>query len=113
MLSIAMVLLLAAALLHSWYSGNAVAKRGRAAVGFYSFGPLVLIAAILMLLCSLGIILFTAGILAALGAAGLYFFVMPLILMPILERLGFIPGSADRLTKEERKLQDHLRDLMR
>ncbi|MCI0410913.1 MAG: hypothetical protein L0191_20515 [Acidobacteria bacterium] len=45
---------------------------------------------------------FLTGFLSALAAAGVYFFVLPLITMPLLEALKVIPERKDRYSKEDR-----------
>ncbi|MCI0440253.1 MAG: hypothetical protein L0177_14150 [Chloroflexi bacterium] len=99
---LAVALIMLAGLLHAWYAGHAVAKPGHAARGFHVVGPGVLVASIVMLVGGLALLWFLTGFLSALAAAGVYFFVLPLITMPLLEALKVIPERKDRYSKEDR-----------
>jgi len=100
---IAAVIIIIAGLLHCWYSGNANATPGNAARAFYLYGKIVLLITIVLLISGSIIFWRSAGILVAIAAAGVYFFILPLIIMPILEKMGFIPDKECRYTAEEQK----------
>jgi hypothetical protein len=85
---VAGVMVIIASFLHCWYGRNASAT-GRNALGaFYLYGKRALLISIALLISGLIIFWLSAGILVALAVAGVYFFVLPLIIMPILEKTG-------------------------
>jgi uncharacterized RDD family membrane protein YckC len=104
MLLAGVLLILVAALLHSWYAGNATAKPGEAAGGFYAFGASCLLVVILLLVAGAILVWLGSSFVAALVSVGVYFFVLPLIFTPLLEWARFIPPRSARYTREESKL---------
>lgn len=83
---IAGVMILIASLIHAWFAINAKATPGTASRTYYSYGKHLLLFTILLLISGLIFFWSSAGILAALVAAGIYFFVLPLVAVPILEK---------------------------
>ena len=84
------VLLLIASIIHCWWSGNAKAGPGNAAEAFYRHAKGILFFQILLLATALIIFWLSKGFVAALVAAGIYFFVLPLIVLPILAKIGLV-----------------------
>jgi hypothetical protein len=100
---IAGAILIIAAILHGWYGGNAKATPGNAAEVFYRHGKAVLLVTIILLITGLIIFWKSATFLVAIAAAGVYFFILPLIIMPLLEKLSLVPDKACRFTASEHK----------
>ena len=86
------VLIIVAAILHSWYAGSArhPIEPSRA---FAQFGLLVLFLTIILLVTGVLFIWLGSGFLTALAAAGVYFFVLPLVILPLLQRAGLVPRA--------------------
>jgi len=100
---VAGVILIVAAILHGWYGGNAKATPGNAAEAFYRHGKAVLLATIILLITGLIIFWKSASLLVAIAAAGVYFFILPLIIVPLLEKLSLVPDKECRFTASEHK----------
>ncbi len=105
MLLTGLLLVLIAAVLHGWYSGNAMAKPGNAAFAFRSVGGLALGLSIGLLIGGVLLVWAGAGFVAVLITLPVYFFLLPLIVVPILTAGGFVPDRRARYTREERKLE--------
>src|SRR6266542_2026902 len=95
------LLILVASVLHTWHSGHALATPGNAAEGFRAIGPIVLLISIVLLLGGLLLVWRSVSIVAALIAAAIYFFVLPLIMLPLMEWATLIPDRQSRYTTEE------------
>ena len=91
----AIVTLLFASLLHSWYSGNAAARITQRAGGFMMFGGLVLAFSIFLLLCGLALLWGATSFVGVIIGVGVYFFVLPLLTVPLLTALNLIPPRDD------------------
>ena len=87
---VGIVLLIIAAVLHSWYAGSA-RHPVDASWAFAQFGLLVLLLTIILLVTGVLFVWLGSGFFAALVATGVYFFVLPLVFVPLLRRAGLIP----------------------
>ena len=87
----AILVLLSASFLHSWYSGNAAARITQRAVGFMMFGGLVLAFSVVLLLCGLALLWSATGFVGVMLGAGVYFFALPLLTVPLLTAMNLIP----------------------
>jgi ribosomal protein S27E len=88
----AAVILFVASVIHSWYAGNASLPRGHAAPLVRDHGGLVFTLFTLLLLVALGALWAAEGFWFAIGGAGVYFLVFPLITLPLLTMVGLTPG---------------------
>lgn len=87
----AILSLLLASLLHSWYAGNAKARITQRAIGFMMYGGRVLAVSVAALLFGLACLWISEGFLAALLGAACYFLLLPLIIVPLLNAFRLIP----------------------
>lgn len=98
MLAAGICFLLIASFLHCWYSGHASASFAEKAAGFHTFGSKALGISIAMLIVGLALIWAAIGFLGAGIAAAGYFFLLPLLNLPLLRLLKAIPPAASTET---------------
>jgi hypothetical protein len=106
MLLVGLVLLNLAGLLHCFYAANARMEFGQQAGAFIRWGKGIVALAILVLLAAVGFIWVGSSIPAVLAALLVYFFVFPLIFVPLLQRIypPAQPGES-YLDMEEREME--------
>ena len=83
---IAGVMIIIASFLHAWFGISSKAPQGNTSRTFYLYGKSLLVLTILLLISGSIIFWISAGILTALIVAGIYFFILPFIALPILEK---------------------------
>lgn len=87
----ATVLLFVASLIHGWYAGNASLPRGHAASLVRDHDGFILAVLTLLLVGTLILLWSAKGFWFAVGGAGAYFFLLPLITFPLLTATGLVP----------------------
>ena len=105
MIVLAIVALVLASVLHCWYAANAGMQLGHAAGAFYMFGRSIVVPAILLLLVSVALIWIGGSFLWAVAALIVYFLVMPLIILPLLQRI-YTPAQPGTMSRAEREAKD-------
>ena len=92
MIPAAGVLLLLGSLLHSWYGGNSRVKTpSDVAMGFIMYGKYVLAVGIVFLVVGLTVLWIAKGILWAILGALAYFYVLPVVTLPLLVTFKLLP----------------------
>lgn len=91
MIPLGAILVLAASVLHCWYSGHATAPQYNQAFGFVRYGRVVLVVSVVLLLAGLALVWVGGSLVASLVAAAVYFLVLPLLMMALLQQLELIP----------------------
>jgi ribosomal protein S27E len=87
----AIVLLLVASVIHGWYAGNASLPHGHAASLVRYHGGFILVVFTLLLVGALILLWSAKGFWFAVGGVGAYFFLLPLITLPLLTAIGLVP----------------------
>lgn len=87
----AILLLLLASLLHSWYGGNAAARLTQRAVGFMMFRGYVFAFCVVLLISGLALLWVDTGFFGVVVGAAVYFLVLPLLTLPLLTALNLVP----------------------
>jgi hypothetical protein len=88
----AIALLFLAALLHSWYGGNYRAKSpGDVSMAFILYQNHVVSVGIVLLLAGLVLLWFAKGFLWVIAGAIVYWFVLPMVTVPLLVALKVVP----------------------
>ncbi|MEE3202455.1 MAG: hypothetical protein VX262_04105 [Acidobacteriota bacterium] len=86
-----LILVLAASVLHCWYSGHAAEPIRLRAIAHQRFGLFILLLSIALLGVGVSMIWSESGFVVGLMTVGAYFFALPMIVMPVLEALGVVP----------------------
>jgi len=88
----AAVLLFLGALVHSWYGGNCRVKTpGDASFAFILYGKYVVVVGVVLLLAGLTLLWIAKGFLWVIVAAIAYFYVLPIVTIPLLVALNLLP----------------------
>lgn len=87
MLALGIVAIIIASALHCWYAANKAAAPSNCAMGFFRFGTPSLILSIVLLVVGSASIWFGWSLFAAVAALLVYFFVLPLVMLPFWQRL--------------------------
>lgn len=80
-----------ASVVHSWYAGNASLPHGHAASLVRDHGGFIFAVFSLLLVGALILLWSAKGFWFAVGGAGAYFFLLPLITFPLLTTIGLVP----------------------
>jgi uncharacterized membrane protein len=105
MIVLGIAALVLASVLHCWYAANAGMKSGHAAGAFYMFGRSIVVPAILLLLVSVALIWIGGSFLWAVAALIVYFLVLPLIILSLLQRI-YTPAQPGTASRSEREAKD-------
>lgn len=107
MLIVGIVLLALASLLHCFYAANARMRFGHAAGAFIRWRSGIVAFSILILLIALYLIWLGSSLLPAVMALLVYFFILPLIFVPLLQRVyrPASPGGLSHASMEEREAE--------
>lgn len=97
---VAGLMLIVASLIHAWFAINKKLPIGQASKTFCLHGTKLLFLSILLLLAGLIIFWTSSGIAAALIAAGIYFFILPFIAVPI--QKSRMPNKPDNTPRDSR-----------
>ena len=88
----AAALLFFGALVHSWYGGNCRVKTpGDAALAFMLYRNYVLAVGIVLLSAGLILLWIAKGFLWVIGGALAYFYLLPMVTLPLLVALNLLP----------------------
>jgi hypothetical protein len=90
---IALLLLIFASLLHSWYAGNSAARVTQRAIGFLAFGGYVLAFSVFLLIGGLALLWISKSFYVVLAGAAIYFLLLPLLISPLLSALDATKNS--------------------
>jgi hypothetical protein len=100
MLVTGILVIIAASLLHCWYASNKAAAPSNCAIGFFGFGKLVLIISIALLLLGTGLVWAGGSFWIGVAAVALYFFVLPLAIMPWMQKI-YVPMPKNKVSEAE------------
>ena len=109
MLLAGIVTLIFASLIHCWYAANEAAFPGDRAVGYFSFGQLALVISILLLMAAVIMIWIGSSILISIAAIAIYFLLLPLLVMPLMQRL-YAPAPPKKVSDADWEKIAGLRD---
>jgi hypothetical protein len=103
MLFVGILILFVASSIQCWYSANARARLGNAAMAFHSILSLASVGSLLLLGAALGIIWLASSLIWVLVALVVYFFALPLILVPMFQRIypAATPGESSHISRIE------------
>jgi hypothetical protein len=98
--SVGFIVVIIASFIHCWYAANKAAYPGNRAGGYMRFGQLTLILSILLLFAGVSLIWLGSSLLVAIVAVAIYFFVLPLLIMPLMKKI-YISAPSQKMSDDE------------
>ena len=105
MVVLGIVALVFASFLQCWYSANAGMEFGHAATAFFRYRRGILLTSILFLCGSIIMIWIGSAFLYAVAALIVYFFILPLLILPLLQRI-YKPAPSGTVSHAERERKE-------
>jgi TPR repeat protein len=100
MLLAGIVILIIASVIQCWYAANKAAYPGDRAAGYFWLGTFSLVISILLLITGVATVWISSSILIAIVAIAIYFFLLPLLVMPLMQRI-YIPALPKKVSDSE------------
>jgi len=100
MLLAGIVILIIASIIQCWYAANKAAYPGDRAAGYFWLGTFGLIISIFLLITGIVITWIGSSILIAIAAIVVYFFLLPLLIMPLMQKV-YVPAPPRAISDSE------------
>ena len=100
MLLAGIVILIIASVIQCWYAANTAAYPGDRAAGYFWLGTFGLVISILLLITGAVVVWLESSLWLALAAVAIYFFILPLLIMPFMQKV-YVPAPPKKISDSE------------